>query len=180
MFSVPPTYQSSLSPRFSNVGYGAYIRYNIPDKEHLGVPDYPLTYAGSIKEGYEPLNSIAQQAAQGELRLDVANAGSAGVEQPIVYDRLIYANKKSRLYGKGDPIRGDLAIAPIQGDWFRPSVQPNIDLREGALTVIGGHDNNTAMQLRALQSEASGRSAIAQKNMQLQNAQADIVVTAFP
>ena len=38
MFTIPPNYQSVLSPRFSNVGYGAHIRYNMPDMNELAVP----------------------------------------------------------------------------------------------------------------------------------------------
>ena len=100
--------------------------------------------------------------------------------QILNYDRLIFANQKSRLYGRGDPIRGDLPIVPINDGWFRPSVQANIDLRQGAMNVIGGSDNSTANALRALQAEWSGKTALAQKDISLGSAQGDIIVTAFP
>lgn len=201
MYSVPPSYQAALSPRFSNVGYGAYIRYNVPPKQDLAVPDYPLTYGSDISvESFQKpgpmnaqkaaaLNTFVADTQKGIFQtptcnapsdVNMMNAGSEGAPQPIVYDRLVFANKRSRLYGRGDPIRGDLPIAPIQSDWFRPSVYPNIDLREGAMNVIAGHDNSTANELRALQSEYSGRTALAQKGMSLAGPQSDIIVTAFP
>lgn len=188
MYSVPPTYQSMIAPRFSNTGYSAQILYNIPDQKYLGAPEFPLTYGGDVREPYSSeTRAFAASAQEGAFR--VPNGGAvAAIQQDIGapnqqiynYDRLIVAQKKSRLYGLGDPIRGDLPIAPVQSDWFRPSVYPNIDLRQGAMTVIAGHDNSTAKELRSLQAEYSGKSALAQKDISLDNGQGDIIVTAFP
>jgi hypothetical protein len=179
-----------ISPRFSNVNYGADIRYNIPETDNLGSPDFPLTFQGSVKENYDvaaaaSLNNFAANAQEGLFRTSPAQGQSdlsegGPMSQIINYDRLIFANQKSRLYGLGDPIRGDLAITPIKTDWFRPSVHPNIDLRQGAINVISGHDNSTANELRALQSTYSGKTALAQKDVALGAEQADIIVTAFP
>jgi hypothetical protein len=211
LFSVPPTYQASLSPRFSNLDYGANIRYNFPDQSHLGSPSNPLTYGssqvnrhagiarcgGGGVENYEPIGqSVAQMAEMGTIpttqRLSVMNAGGE-VEQPIVYDRFIFANQRSRLYGLGDPIRGDLPIAPVKSDWFRPSVHPTIDLRDGAMSVMGGMNNTTANELRALQTITTGgvdvnnpsyeqimNPATSQRMSALGVGQNDIQVTAFP
>jgi hypothetical protein len=170
VFSVPPTYQGNLPPRFSNTGYGAYILYNVPDEENLAVPKYPLTYGGNVKEPFS-------QDAVFQVGNDVQIPGG---EQIYNYDRLVYAQKRSRLHGLGDPIRGDLPIVPVKGDWFRVSAYPNIDLRQGAVTTIAGHDNATAKELRALQSEFSGKTALAQKDISFDGRQADIYVTAFP
>jgi hypothetical protein len=41
-----------LSPRFSNVQYGANIKYNTPDIDKLGVPCEPLTFGDMAKENY--------------------------------------------------------------------------------------------------------------------------------
>ena len=114
--------------------------------------------------------------------INALNAGSEGVVQPIVYDRLIFANKRSRLQAQGDPIRGDIPIVPIHDSWFRVSVSPNIDLREGAMNVIAGADNSTANELRALRSEYSGTANLsaAQKDISLVNGPSDIIITAFP
>ena len=46
-FSVPGTYQAMLNPRFSNVDYGANIRYNMPSEGNLAAPCNPLGYASN-------------------------------------------------------------------------------------------------------------------------------------
>ena len=46
-FSVPGTYQAMLNPRFSNVDYGANIKYNMPSEKNLGSPCNPLGYASN-------------------------------------------------------------------------------------------------------------------------------------
>ena len=44
-YQVPPTFQNQLSPRFSSEGcYGSFIRYNLPNAAHLGVPNDPLSF----------------------------------------------------------------------------------------------------------------------------------------
>lgn len=45
---------------------------------------------------------------------------------------------KSRLREMADPIRGDLAIVPMSGNWFVPSVNPKFDLHTGCLKMING------------------------------------------
>lgn len=115
--------------------------------------------------------------------------GESTVAQPIVYDRYIYANQKSRLYGLGDPIRGDLPIVPYNGDWFRPSVQPNIDLRDGAMMVMAGENNTTARNTMALMRQASGNTMNTFAGAPVMASQtqvgygaggADVFATAFP
>lgn len=88
---------------------------------------------------------------------DMTTINSLGeVEQPLIYDRFIYANAKSNLYAQGDPIRGDLPIVPCSGNWFSVHPTPNIDLNPGALNVMGGHDNGTAQAMAALINATSG------------------------
>jgi len=120
---------------------------------------------------------------------EMASEAATAVSQPIVYDRYIYANQRSRLYGLGDPIRGDLPIVPYNGDWFRPSVQPNIDLRDGAMMVMAGQDNATARNTMALMRAASGDTMgtfagapvmAAQTNVGYGASGADVIATAFP
>ncbi len=48
--------------------------------------------------------------------------------QPVVYDRIMYANRRSRLLEGSDFIRGDLPIFPQNLDGFPPSVQPHMIL----------------------------------------------------
>lgn len=123
-----------------------------------------------------------------EMGGQMLNALGQTSTQPIIYDRFIYANQKSRQYAQGDPIRGDLPIVPIRSEWFRPSVHPQIDLRDGALAVVGGPDNSTSNELLALQNAAtaglldtgSGVNYSVQKSSFATSAGGDIQVTAFP
>ncbi len=129
-----------------------------------------------------PVQSMAN--AQSQI---VNSLGEASL-QPIVYDRLIYSNQRSRLYGLGDPIRGDLAITPNDKQWFTPSVRPSVDLRTGALSVIGGVSNESNSQLLAMTNAAtaglmdvgSGIAYTAQKNNYLSTGSSDIRVSSFP
>ena len=77
-------------------------------------------------------------------------------ENPIVYNRMMFANQKSKLHGLGDPIRGDLAITPNRCGWFSVSASPQIDLRSGAMAVMGGLGNETSQELYQLQYQSSG------------------------
>lgn len=218
MFSVPPNYQGVLSPRFSNVGYGAHIRYNMPDMNELAVPANALTYGDSMvdpmaaaslpscpqgvsSENYEPIGGgLSEQAMRiadeglvkkpNQPNIKVLSA-SGEVEQPIVYDRMVFANGRSPLQRGGvDRIRGGIPITPITDSWFRPSVRPNIDLVSGAMTIMGGIDNNTHQEMEAL--KASYRAdvpspymrstfpTVAQKEGTLGAARGDVMFSAFP
>jgi Family of unknown function (DUF5850) len=289
-----PGFQGILSPRFSNVNYGPYLRTQLPDYEMMGVPADPLggDFGGSfsaaesgprscrtnatIVEGFgtgmssnsqdnallarasagscrgtadyiAPYSSMnvpgsnlefqAQRVlmdphnpsayANGNYKKVVAslmaddnvsdNQGAFGVgddnfgsyltadgemKQPIIYDRFIYANRHSRLRAMGDPIRGDLPIVPNSGNWFVPSVHPNIDLQAGAINVMAGVNNETNHQLSSLIYNSSGGgettiggvdlmpvggvNAFSRMNMSNQNTAAtvsaggDVIVTSFP
>ena len=96
------------------------------------------------------------------LPVQSMTSSSGGEEVPVVMDRFIVATMKSRLYGKGDPIRGDLAIVPVlpnadpnSGTWFRPSVNPALDLNAGSLSVIAGAYNDTGRALAQLQMQSN-------------------------
>lgn len=132
-WSVPGKYQSLVAPRSASVQYGSQIQYNLPAEDHLAFRrDTPFANDGlSLSTGSE-------------------------VVQPITYDRFMFSNKRSRLREHGDPIRGDLPIIPHNSDWFRPSVQPHIDLKEGAMQVMGGFDNETNNKLSQLMAASAG------------------------
>jgi hypothetical protein len=124
------------------------------------------------------------------------------LKQPIIYDRFLYANRHSRLRSQGDWFRGDLPIVPNSGNWFVPSVHPNIDLNAGAINVMAGVNNETNHQLASLIYNSSGGgettiggvdlepvgqvSAFSRMNMGNRNfettmsAGGDVVVTSFP
>ena len=203
--SIPGQYQSILAPRQPGmVDYGAFIRYNRPSEDKLGTNMGSLASQTQIKENFRPAQepenytSVGDNVGAGVLSaLPVSQSnqsppidamGQMEDVQPIIYDRYMYANQKSRLHGGGDPIRGDLPILPIQAGWFSPSASPNIDLRSGALAVMGGVNNDTTHELLALKSAAaggllntgSGINYSVQKSAFTSAAGGDVRVTAFP
>jgi len=144
----------------------SYANYN--PMSAAGVPS--CASQGKLVENYddpEKFEAISQSApvferAQALGAMGVVKSANQLAQQDlkengqpvsvVVYDRLMYSNTKSRLYGEGDPIRGDIGcIVPVRDGWFRPSVVPNRDLRPGALSILGGVENDTNRQLRALQ-----------------------------
>ena len=269
-FSVSGNYQASLSPRFSNVGYGSNIRYNLPSQQNLAVPPTPLGYKSVVDnvaiENYQPScdfnrlsiansqpprstqctigqsNICSQEptryAAMGapasvqdmlpvtDMRTIACTAGMQSVDQqnammssvqqrglndpgchikvdsersgdcqmqPVMYDRLIYANGRSRQKEGSDWIRGDLPIVPVLPEsnpnsqvWMRPSARPSLDLNQGAMNIIGGYDNTTNNQLRSLMETATsgtlgtfGGVAINNQRSTVCGPSSDIVVTSF-
>jgi hypothetical protein len=262
-----PNYQSMLSPRFSNVGYGANLLGRMPDYSNVGVPYDPLmntvrslsTSAGCASLGdttlQKPLNACqniqmsrpdvepycdgwqatnivgglnkpliprAFESGSGfsdgnyQQALNLAlDAGASAwptstveepnratiisddgqISQPIVYDRYIYANKNSRQRGAGDPIRGDLPIVPVSGNWFIPSQanSPSINLQQGAMNVMGGVNNETSNALANLIWNSSGGTETTIGGVDMANtmmthqvygaaaaAQGDVIATSFP
>lgn len=237
-FSVPGTYQALLNPRFSNVDYGANIRYNMPSIENQASPCNPLTFSNMAKENYvenygcsksgcgggpvscgaggtttsfhggapitdvnyadgnfnELLNQVYSdsQYPQSTSSLPVGNMmtinADGDVEQPIVYDRYIVANRNSRLRSQGDMIRGDLPIVPCSTGWFNVSVQPNIDLQQGAMQVMSGVNNDTSNALAELIYAASGNSQTSFGGIDMSNklnsmsstASGSVQISSFP
>lgn len=53
-FVSVPSYQAMLSPRFSNLNYGADIKYSMPDRDKMAVPCNPLTYGDMAQENFTP------------------------------------------------------------------------------------------------------------------------------
>ena len=152
----------------------AMVRYGTPTIENLAVPTKPLGYAdmvGCRKENFtEPYgaeNSLMMpnysennynSLAGGDLPvtadlLPVQNMSALnGVDkngqptQCVFFERIIHSNRNNRRRSQGDPIRGDLPIAPINNGWFNTSANPIEDLQQGALNVIGGvSDTSTKM-----------------------------------
>jgi len=291
-FFQVPNFQGILSPRFSNVNYGADLRTKFPNYNRMGVPQDPLQenanppdplnyaiaegipgqgfnkmagpasaykaafgtaghcanksvgirpppvvegysnranpqygwqenkYVGTPKIPLDPHNPYSAAYANGDYNKVVnmaVGAGSDGwptntvaeldqasfmtqdgeMKQPIIYDRYMYANRNSRLRGQGDPIRGDLPIVPISGNWFVPSAAAgnNVQqtLQQGAMNVMGGINNETNNALANLIYNGSGGTDttiggvdMAKTNMSHQvygaaaAAQGDVLTTSFP
>lgn len=108
------------------------------------------------------------------------------LDNVIVYDRMMFANRNSTLRSQGDWIRGDLPIVPCNTGWFQVSVDPAIDLNQGAMNVLGGVKNQTAGALANIINTTTGLSTIGGINMTQQELSSvgasgnDLNVTAFP
>lgn len=111
-------------------------------------------------------------------------SGAVDGGQYVIMDRYMFANKRSRLQGQGDLIRGDLAIVPDTKGWFQVSVNPVVDLNQGALNAMAGFNNSQGQELAALINKASGRSINTIGGMdltsQLTNMGQDLSVSVFP
>lgn len=134
----------------------------------------------SALEGMQP---VSDQFAIGNMEM----LGMDGnVTQPIVYDRLMFANRNNRTRSQGDWIRGDLPIVPCNTGWFQVAANPVLDLQQGAMFVLGGMDNSSTQQMAALFNDSNGSTTMAGMNMSSQQLSSigagmnDINVTAFP
>lgn len=120
--------------------------------------------SASYNELVDSNNKGSNMAVQTSLPITSMSTSSGNNDQIVNYNRLIFALQRSRLNGLGDPIRGDVAVAPcLPSDnpqsnvWFRPAAgnAPNINLRAGAMQVMGGNGNVTAQATAELMSRAS-------------------------
>jgi len=210
-FVSVPSFQSLLAPRINPNGYRPFITYNMTDYKNQAVPKNPLGYnnkesfknikcdscispnvnsQGSIQPLSQSANltdDCAEVSDGTNDMLPITTLGSTdgGVQdQPIVFDRYIFAQKKSRRTQDADFIRGDLPIQPMETGWFRPSVNVLTDLRQGAMSVMGGYDNDTSKDLAQLINKTSGgtMSVIGGVDLttQLGNISQDVTVTSFP
>lgn len=177
---------------FKAANPGPFGTGDVADSEYATKESFetvrPNYMAGNYNQADDSLRARSNIIVN-DMLPEMASEAATAVGQPIIYDRYIYANQRSRLYGLGDPIRGDLPIVPYNGDWFRPSVQPNIDLRDGAMMVMAGIDNATARNTMALMNAASGGTMgtfagapvmAAQTNFGYGAGGADVIATAFP
>jgi hypothetical protein len=76
-------------------------------------------------------------------------------DQVYITNRFIYANKKSRLnaVGNTDFIRGDPFVVPnANTGWFTPlgAYNPANSLKVGALSILGGDNNETQKRTQEL------------------------------
>lgn len=152
---------------------------------HGGAPLMAPDYAnGNFKEVRDKLYEGPKTLKASHANLpvgDMTSLNSLGQDdQPIVYDRYMFANRNSRLRSQGDLIRGDLPIAPINNGWFNVNVQPNIDLQQGAMNVLAGVNNETAQQLADLIYTTSGNSQTAIAGMNLKNELGNPASTLYP
>lgn len=163
-----PSLESNLPPRSNGfVNYGANVKYNMPAPKHMASDFKQMTNTCSINPA-DSLSSCGSKKTSKNTTVvktsknttdvktsqnDVMNAMPVGdmrstsvdgsVNNVMHYQNFIRANTRSRLQGLADPIRGDLPIKPDNCGWFRPSVSPNVDLKQGALAVIAGKNESS-------------------------------------
>lgn len=177
-YTVPGNYEPYLSPRMNSAGLNSYVKYQLPDEKYqANKPNDPFTVAEyfdkpNVKENYQNMGNKVIDSTRVEGNelpetKDMKNVGAtAGQAKDGFYvntERLIFSTAKNRLRGQGDPIRGDLPVIPCNPEanpnsnvWFRPSANPQSMLNGGAMNVLGGTGNTTAMQLAQLMSNANG------------------------
>lgn len=214
-FYSPVHYQSKLSPRMNSDGYSA-VHNRLPNQKHLGVPKDPLSYANMAREDYKhgydgiaqraKVNNLGQQLpSHGKERYipedileengnddlpvgDMTTINDLGEKvQSVTYDRMLFANKASRLRNQSDFIRGDLPIQPVKTGWFDTSAHPHVDLNTGAMNVMGGFDNQNAQKLSRLMFDVTdgtdvisgGVNVMDEFESELDNNFQDLSVTAF-
>jgi hypothetical protein len=107
--------------------------------------------AQSIQENYDNYAT-----ASVDLPKDMCSVNMLGAEsQPVIYDRVMYSNIRSRNRGQGDYIRGDLMIAPDNykpgggghPQWFQVSAKPERDLNPGCMEFLFGRNEELALGL---------------------------------
>jgi len=117
--------------------------------------------------------------------MDTINA-EGETDQIVTYNSLMFANRNSTLRSQGDWIRGDLPIVPCKTGWFQVSVNPSIDLNQGAMNVLGGLDNSTSKQMAALMYNDAYTTTVGGVNLNTQELQSvgavtsDVSVSAYP
>lgn len=164
----PMTFGNMAKENFTIENYPSSCgRGGVDTKSYGGAPMMKADYAsGNYNELVNQVNSDFPSVTNTLPMVDMTALNPQG-ESVNVYtaQNFIYANRNSRLRSQGDPIRGDLPIVPCAAEWFRPSVQTNIDLQQGAMNVLGGNDNSTTQALAQLINSTSGDTTIAGVNM---------------
>lgn len=160
---VPGKYETYIPPRITGTAQtAAAVKYNMPNMNNMALnPQHPVTvenYA-NVVEPFKQFKSARQDLVKNDskcyddmqMALPSDDMSGMGGQQPEIYNRLIFSNKKSRQYASGDPIRGDLSIVPNSGTWFVSQYNnPNTDLNPGAINIIAGEDNATQRRTEEL------------------------------
>jgi hypothetical protein len=144
--------------------------------------------AGNFNEVTNEVRSFMDPNTVDQIPVgDMTTVSPTGeMEQTIVYDRMIVANRNSRLRSQGDWIRGDLPICKNETGWFQVSANPVLDLNQGALNALAGPDNAVTQEMTAFMNNTVGTSTVAGMNLSNQQLASigagmnDVTVSAFP
>lgn len=173
MYMIPSSLQMSIPPRSASADYGVRIRYDKPDEAVRGDSMGSLQYGKTkVYEGYdtpEPKNAIpSSQTTSTPVQTTSTSSVQPSVEPSkpneigileqtaIPIDLYVYAPQKSFQAGQGCPIRGDPAIPVEKKGWFDVPGNADRDLRLGAMSVMGGLNNETTKELMALKAASLG------------------------
>lgn len=163
--TVPGTYETVPPARITGMAQtGASVKYNMPDGRNMALnPNNPTQSVENYANVVEPFAQIAaarddilqndsRKYDEMQMQLPSEGMGGASGDQPQIYNRLIYANKKSRTYSQGDFFRGDVAVIPrAKSGWFDSSITPV----EGSVVGYLGIDSGvgkSAEEMRELKS----------------------------
>lgn len=111
------------------------------------------------------------------------------MDQVVVLNGLRVVNRNSKLRAAGDMIRGDIVPSCAVGEhlaWVPKSVNPNLDLQQGAMLALGGMDNSAAKVTASLMYDATGETTVAGMQMtpsqvsSLSAHMSDVSVSAYP
>lgn len=103
------------------------------------------------------IDSDSDYSDMGMPIAEFSTPGPDGTDKHFkIHERLIYSRKQDRGFGLGDPIRGDLAIAPCNRGWFTPSARPATALRQGAFQVLFGDGSGSSDTTSLVLSDKGG------------------------
>lgn len=146
-FVSVPSFQGVLSPRFSNVQYGANIKYNMPDRENLGTPCEPLTFGDMVQENYQQAPKPSPKTVEnygcgtgqstascGKGGYGLGHAVAGGYELPTGYTNGNYSDVYNTLTYDGQE-------APVVSQPCTDSPVSNADLPVGTMTTMDAAGN---------------------------------------
>ena len=143
------------APSSCKGGCNAYYNPNRKERSTEDIVNTANNLANSVEESFfqeqnvpgpVPSNEVSVATYGPEYEETNLPVGDMTEGDPIIYDRLIFANKGNRLRGLGDPIRGDLPICPTNTGWFQVAADPQNSLQQGAMNVlVGASESGNAM-----------------------------------
>lgn len=150
---------TSVSPRVNPIGVPRMVRYSGSPADKMAnnnLNPLDMVKAASSKPAMQAkpvVEKFDYEKAQIPLPQDMCNVNIMDSEsQPVIYDRLMYSNMRSRLRGQGDYIRGDVKITPDNykdgcqhNNWFQVSVKPERDLNPGAMEHLFGRSEELSL-----------------------------------
>jgi hypothetical protein len=159
----PPRFMNTITPseRYAPVDtakWAVNLEKPIDHAEDLVISPFGQMQRDSRRSNQQDIqeNYDNYATASVDLPKDMCNVNMLGSEsQPVIYDRVMYSNIRSRLRGQGDYIRGDLMIAPDNykpnggghPQWFQVSVKPERDLNSGCMEHLFGRKEEIALGL---------------------------------